>query len=166
MKQIDVQSLTLSPFIQIGEEWMLITAGTMYHYNMMTASWGAIGVLWGAPAATIYVRPQRYTRKLIEQQDLFTLSFFDSSYHQALSFCGSHSGRDCDKTKETGLTPISLSGTTAFSEANLILVCRKKYRQDMNSESFLDPQLLTKWYPNHDLHTMYVGEIIDAYQSE
>ena len=115
MKQIDVQSLTLSPFIQIGEKWMLLTAGTMDHYNMMTASWGGIGVLWGAPAATIYVRPQRYTRELIEQQDLFTLSFFDSSYHQALSFCGSHSGRDCDKTKETGLTPISLSSTTAFS---------------------------------------------------
>lgn len=166
MKQMDVRSLTLSPFIKIGEEWMLVTAGTPEQHNTMTASWGGVGFLWGVPTATIYIRPQRYTREFIEREELFTLSFFDSSYQSALSFCGSHSGRDCDKAAETGLTPISLNGTTSFSEASLVLVCRKKYRQDMTDEAFLDSQILTKWYPEKDLHTMYIGEIIAAYQSD
>lgn len=164
MKQIDLNSFEFSPFKKIGAEWMLITAGNEKSYNTMTASWGGLGFLWGVPSATIYVRPQRYTKEFIDNNEFFTLSFFDDSFKKALSFCGSHSGRDCDKAKETGLTPMPIDGTTAFSEANLVLVCRKKYKQDMTDESFLEPQILTKWYPEYDLHTMYIGEIIAAYE--
>ena len=30
----------------IGDEWMLITAGNKDKYNMMTASWGSMGIMW------------------------------------------------------------------------------------------------------------------------
>ena len=160
MKAIDIKSLEFSPFVKIGDEWALITAGSSENYNTMTVSWGGLGVLWGAPSATVYIRPQRYTREFFEKNELFTISFFASEYKKALSFCGSHSGRNCDKSKETGLTPIEIDGTTSFEEAELILVCRKKYSQDMTADSFLDKSLLEKWYPNNDLHTVYIGEII------
>ena len=44
------------PFQAIGHEWLLITAGTPTHYNMMTASWGMLGILWNKPVATIFAR--------------------------------------------------------------------------------------------------------------
>ncbi len=166
MKSIDIKSLEFSPFVKIGDEWALVTAGSSENYNTMTVSWGGLGVLWGVPSATIYIRPQRYTHEFVEKNELFTISFFKSEYKKTLSFCGSHSGRDCDKAKETGLTPIELDGTTSFEEAELILVCRKKYSQDMTADSFLDKSLLEKWYPNNDLHTLYIGEIIAAYQKD
>ena len=53
MKKIDVKSLQDNVFSLIGDRWMLITAGTAERCNTMTASWGGLGVLWGAPAATI-----------------------------------------------------------------------------------------------------------------
>ena len=161
-----IELLDMNPFTKIGKDWALLTAGSKKKCNTMTVSWGGLGVLWGTPSATIYIRPQRYTREFIEKNELFTISFFKSEYKKILSFCGSHSGRDCDKAKETGLTPIEIDGTTSFEEAELILVCRKKYSQNMTADSFLDKSLLEKWYPNNDLHTVYIGEIITAYQND
>ena len=46
------------------------------------------------------------------------------------------SGRDCDKIKEAGLTPVDADGTAAFEEAKLILVCRKQFHQKMTPENF------------------------------
>ena len=48
---------------------MLITAGTKEKCNTMTASWGGLGVLWGGPVATVYIRPQRYTMEFVEGSD-------------------------------------------------------------------------------------------------
>ena len=71
MKKIDVKSLQDNVFSLIGDRWMLITAGTAERCNTMTASWGGLGVLWGAPAATIYLRPQRYTKEFVDREELF-----------------------------------------------------------------------------------------------
>ena len=40
----------------IGTDWMLITAGQPEAFNTMTASWGALGVMWNKPIAMIVVR--------------------------------------------------------------------------------------------------------------
>ena len=72
---IDPKTLALNPFSAIGDQWMLITAGTPERCNTMTASWGGLGVLWGAPMATAYIRPQRYTKGFVDENEYFTLSF-------------------------------------------------------------------------------------------
>ena len=51
---------------------MLITAGMKEKCNTMTASWGGLGVLWGGPVATVYIRPQRYTLEFVENSEFFT----------------------------------------------------------------------------------------------
>ena len=61
LQKIDPKTLTVNPFTLIGDQWMLITAGTPEHCNTMTASWGGVGVMWAEPSATCYIRPQRYT---------------------------------------------------------------------------------------------------------
>ena len=83
LQKIDPKTLTVNPFTLIGDQWMLITAGTPEHCNTMTASWGGVGVMWAEPSATCYIRPQRYTKEFVDNSDYFTLCFFDESYRKA-----------------------------------------------------------------------------------
>lgn len=160
--KIQPQNINNNPFKAIGEDWMLITAGNLDSYNTMTASWGGLGVLWGKNIAFCVVRPTRYTYEFMEKADTFTLSFFTNKYKKALGFCGSHSGRDCDKAKETGLTAAETdNGSVYFSEARLVLECRKLYFDDINPENFIDPEIDSN-YPKKDYHRMYVGEIVNV----
>jgi len=143
----------------IGNQWMLITAGTPDSYNTMTASWGGSGMLWNKPVMFVFVRPQRYTYGFMEANDRFTCCFFDHKFRNALRFCGANSGRDFDKAKETGLTPAETeSGSVYFSESRLIMECKKLYFQDLNPEGFQSPAI-QKNYPLNDYHRMYIGEI-------
>lgn len=158
-KEVDIKSLTFNPFTKIGSEWMLITAGDQSGYNTMTASWGGLGVLWGKNVATCYIRPQRYTKKFVDANDTFTLSFYGPEHKQALSICGSKSGRDCDKVKEAGLTPYFVDGTVAFEEADMVFVCKKLYEDEIRPENFIAKENDEKWYPEKDYHTVYIAEI-------
>ena len=51
MKKINIAEKSFNPFELIGQKWMLISAGTEDKWNTMTASWGAVGVMWGKPSA-------------------------------------------------------------------------------------------------------------------
>ena len=158
-EKLDPKDLQENVFSLIGERWMLITAGTGEGCNTMTASWGGLGVLWGRPVATVYIRPQRYTLEFVEREDRFTLCFFGEQYRQALALCGSKSGRDVDKVKECGFTVETENGAPYFQEADLVLVCRKAYWQDMDPTHFLDGEIDGKWYPQKDYHRIFIGEI-------
>ena len=163
MEQADVRTLEDNVFSLIGEDWMLITAGTAERCNTMTASWGGLGVLWGKNVATCYVRPQRYTREFLERENYFTLSFFGPEHRRELSLCGSKSGRDVDKVKECIFTVRKAQcGATYFDQARLVLVCRKLYWQDMDPAHFLDGEIDRRWYPEKDYHRIYIGEIVEA----
>ena len=48
----------------------------------------------------------------------------------------------------------------ATEEADLVLICRKLYRQSMNAESFIDKTDAEKWYADSDWHEVFVGEIV------
>lgn len=163
LNKIDFNKFKENPFSLIGDEWMLITAGKQEKFNTMTASWGGVGVMWGEPSATIYIRPQRFTKEFVDREDYFTLSFFDKKYKNALNYCGSHSGRDVDKVKEIDLTPVFYDNAISFKEAKLVMVCKKEYSQDMLKDCFLNEQIINKWYKDLDFHTMYIGKIVDIY---
>ena len=158
-EQIDPKSLEQNVFSLIGDQWMLITAGTGEKCNTMTASWGGLGGLWGKPVATVYIRPQRYTLEFVEREEKFTLAFFGEEYRKALALCGSKSGRDIDKVKECGFTVETADGAPYFAQADLVLVCRKAYWQDMDPTHFLDGEIDGKWYPEKDYHRIFIGEI-------
>jgi flavin reductase (DIM6/NTAB) family NADH-FMN oxidoreductase RutF len=165
LQKIDPKTLTMNPFTLIGDQWMLITAGTPEHCNTMTASWGGVGVMWAEPSATCYIRPQRYTKEFVDSNDYFTLCFFDESYRKALNLCGSTSGRDVDKIKECGFNVQAGAGNAPyFAEAELVLVCKKRYVQPMKPECFVDETIDEKFYPQKDYHVMYIGQIVEAYQ--
>lgn len=165
LKEFDVKTLNFNPFERINNDWCLITAGNKDSFNTMTASWGGVGILWNKEVATCYIRPQRYTKQFVDREDMFTLTFFPDGFRKALALCGSVSGRDHNKPAEAGITPLFVDGTVTFEEANLVLVCKKLFAQKMSADSFTDKKVLETVYPEMDLHTIYVGEIVKAYKA-
>ena len=164
MHKINIAELSCNPFDLISKQWMLISAGTEEKWNTMTASWGALGVVWGKPSATCYIRQSRYTKEFIDNSEYYTLTFLQDGHRDALSLMGSKSGRDMDKMHGSGLTPTFIDGQPTFEEASLVLVCRKRGVTDI-ALSDMDGEVVSKWYGDGDCHTMYIGEIVAAYQA-
>lgn len=156
-KEISAKEIKGNLIEAISNEWMLVTAGDNNAYNMMTASWGFAGEMWGNDSVIAMVRPQRYTMDFINNNEYFTLSFYGDN-KDIHKICGSKSGRDVDKTALTGLTPVFSDNTVYFNEARLVLVCKKQYVGRLNEENFVDKEPL-KWYENKDFHYMIVGKI-------
>ncbi len=158
--EIDPYSLQENVFKLLDKKWMLVTGGRFESFNTMTASWGGFGVLWNMNVCFCFIRPTRYTYGFMEKSDAFTLSFFEEKYRDVLEFCGSHSGRDVDKIKETGITPVEgVLETVYFKEASFVFECKKIYFQDINPDHFIDPEI-HEHYPERDYHRMYIGEAI------
>lgn len=147
----------------MSEDWMLITAGKENEFNMMTASWGALGYVFGKPAFFCFINPTRYTYQLMEKNDTYTLSFYTEAYRDALKYCGSHTGASEDKVKGSGLTPITLSsGSKAFSEAWMIIECKKMMSQPLNADSFNSEEQRKEW-SQKVINKMFIGEILNVW---
>lgn len=164
-KQVDPKALDLNVFSAVDDQWMLITAGTAQRCGTMTASWGGLGILWNRPMATIYIRPQRYTREFVDGNEYFTLAFFSEQWRRELTFCGTKSGRDVDKVKECGFTVAETQcGAPYFQEAELVLVCRKRMTMPMDPAAMPDEVKQTLY--KGDYHNIYWGEIVEVLRKE
>ena len=143
---------------------MLLASGDFAggHYNVMTISWGSLGVVWGKPFAQVFVRLSRYTYQFMERSDSFTLSVFPEVHRSGLSYCGSHSGRSGNKLREAGFTPIASLCVSApgFDEAELHIECRKVYFSEMFPANFLDKSIPNNYPPPQDYHRLYFGEVV------
>ena len=139
MKKLEVKDLKDNFFEAIGKEWMLITAGTKEKFN---------------------------TYEFIEKSDYLTLSFLGEENKKIHAVCGSKSGRNTDKVKETGLKPVfTEGGNVVFEQARLSLECKKLYADGIKPECFLDKESLEKWYggAHGGFHKMYIVEIKNIY---
>ena len=161
-KKITCEELKMNSFTSIGKQWMLITAGDENGYNTMTASWGGMGIMWNKNVAFAFIRPQRYTLEFVDNSEYFTLCFFPEEYRPALTVCGTKSGRDIDKAKETGLTPCFDLSAPYFQQASTVLVCRKMYGQYFDEKSVIDESVKAN-YANNDYHKMFIAEIMEVY---
>ncbi len=162
---IPIESLCLNPYQLWDNDWLLLCAGdfSSRQYNAMTISWGGIGSLWNLPVAQVFVRPHRYTFEFIDRFDTFTLNAFANEFRNALSLMGSLSGRDSDKISQAGLTPTAAVSVAAptFTQAELVIECRKIYWADLDPAHFLDDRIQPH-YPSQDYHRMYFGEILQV----
>ena len=161
------EELNGNAFSMIGSDWMLLTASKQDgSFNSMTASWGGLGILWGKPVCYCFIRPQRYTHEFSESGEDMTACFFAPAYRKALGYFGRVSGRDTDKAKDCGFTPIAHpQGGVYYGEARLVLRLRKLYTDRIRPEGFADKALLAN-YEQNDFHTVYVYEIVEVLQQE
>ena len=160
-KKISPYEIDDNVFTALDKDWMLICAPDSTKEcgaNAMTASWGGFGILWYRPVATLYVRPQRYTYNLTEENDRFSLCFFSEEYRDALKVCGTKSGRDMDKISSSGLSVCFDGGAPVIEQSDVVLVCKKAYSDFIKEECFDDESHLSS-YPAKDYHKMYILEI-------
>lgn len=167
-ERVDPSSLPDNVIELIGREWMLITAGNKDSYNTMTASWGGMGFIWNKPSTFVFVRDSRYTYEFLQREENFTLSFFPEQYRKALTICGSKSGRDTDKVKEAGLTPMeTASGLMSFQEARMIIECKKMFVQELDYENLTEQyksKIMDESYNKEpSKHQMFISEIINIW---
>lgn len=164
MEKIDALTLK-TPFEMIGKDWMLITAENAGKVNTMTASWGGMGVLWNKNVVFVFIRPSRYTKEFVDNSEKFSLLFFKEEYKDKLTYLGRVSGRDENKIEKAELTVSYADDTPYFEEADMVLVCKKLYAQNMDENCFVSKDFYDKMFPAGDLHTVYVAEIESVYKN-
>ena len=159
-REIKPTEIKENPVELFDRKWALVTVGVPGDVNTMTISWGSLGELWNKPVVTVYISSSRYTHGFMERNDHFTVCFFPPEHRRALQYLGSHSGRDSDKIKESGLTLEWLeSGLPSFAEADMVIEARKIYGARFDEEGFGD--IPTEMYASGrmGIHSEYVGEI-------
>ena len=147
-------------FSQFDKKWALLTAGNKDSFNTMTISWGGLGTLWSKPVATAYVRTSRYTHDYMDREEYFSISFYPEEYKKILGVLGSKSGRDMDKMHESGLTPKVIDKSVTFEEAEVTLVCRKLFKQQLDPANMTE-EIRNAFYSGDAAHDMYIGEVVE-----
>lgn len=102
------------------------------------------------PMAAISVNHRSLSHRLIHEGGEFVLVFPSKEMEDAVMYCGTHSGRDVDKFKETGLTPVKAKHVKPPLIAEAVV----------NMECKVVGELVT------GDHTIFVGEILAAYVSD
>jgi flavin reductase (DIM6/NTAB) family NADH-FMN oxidoreductase RutF len=113
--------------------------------NIMTIAWGCI-CCSKPPCVTISLRKATYTYGNLLERKAFTLNVPSDQYVREADYFGIASGRDVDKFKETGLTPIRSEIVDApyVDEFTMVLECKLVHHYELG------------------LHTHFVGEILDV----
>lgn len=154
---------------------VLVTTRTGEKVNSMTISWGMLGIEWGKPIFTVFVRKSRFTKEQLDRSGEFTINVpLGDVDKNILAVCGTRSGRDTDKIAQLGLTleePNAISAP-GIRELPLTLECKVIYKQTQDPAA-ITPENAERYYPqnvpstfhgaNRDYHTAYYGEIVSAY---
>ena len=137
-KQIMKPGTLLSPVPAV-----MVSCGEGEKANIITIAW--TGIINSDPPMTyISVRKSRHSHKLIEESGEFVINLTTEALAFATDYCGVKSGKELNKFKETGLTPVKGQAVSCplIEEAPVNLECKVK---EIHS------------YPSHD---MFVAEIV------
>ena len=86
-------------------EWIvLVTVKAEKKVNIITLGWFMCTSI-EPPMIAISIGHSRFSHDLILKEKEFGVSFVAHEMEKDMLFCGTHSGRDVDKFKETGLRP-------------------------------------------------------------
>lgn len=133
-------------------------------FNSVIIGWGHLGVVWSIPTFVVYVRQSRYTKSQLDKTGTFTISVpMDGKIDpEIFKVFGSMSGRDVDKAEYVTLEQANINNTPGIKEFPLTIECEILYSQDQDLSKIPD-DIVKHHYSNGDIHTMYVGKIVDAY---
>ena len=112
--------------------------------NMITLAWAGT-VNSEPPMVSVSIRKERFSHSMILESGEFVVNLADEDMCRAVDFCGVRSGRDTDKSRETGLRYIPAEGMAAapaVEGAPVSLSCRVRQVIPLGS------------------HDMFLGEIV------
>ena len=111
--------------------------------NIITIAWCGV-VASKPPLISISIRPSRYSHKLIITEREFVINIPAKESVREADICGTLSGRDVDKFKQCGFTPIKSSKISAplIKECPVNIECKLKDVVKLGS------------------HDMFIGEVL------
>ena len=150
-----------------GDRVYLGTAGNAAHYNTLTLGWGATGILWSRPVAIVYIRENRFSSRYFEESPVYVLSWYPAQYRKEIyKIFGGKSGRDTDKEKLSGFTPVETpDGGVTYLQAEKVVICRKLMRQPVPGE-FLPKELHSRLGQDGFIHIQYTGEVLSVWKKK
>lgn len=94
-------------------------------YNLLTIAWAGT-VCTNPPMVSISVRPGRYSFPILRETGEFVVNLTTRELVYATDFCGVKSGRDVDKFRTLGLTPLPASKVRAplLGESPVNMECK------------------------------------------
>lgn len=113
--------------------------------NIMTAAW--IGICNSDPLSiAVSLRPATYSYGNVTETRSFTVNVPSSQLAKYVSYAGRYSGRDVDKFKETGLTPVRAEFVNApyIKEFPIVIECEVTAIHELGS------------------HRQFIGKVIDV----
>ena len=102
--------------------------------NIITVAW--VGpVCTNPPMVSISLRPERYSSPIIKDTGEFVINLTTRQLAFATDYCGIKSGREVDKFKELGLTPLSAKEVRAplIAESPVNIECRVRQVMPLGS---------------------------------
>ena len=169
-RNIDVWQYAGTILDKLGKG-ILLTTQAGGKVNTMVIGWGTLGIEWGKPIFTAYVRESRFTKELLDANPVFTVNVpLEAIDKEVLRLCGSKSGRELDKFAALGLhtEPGETVDVPAIRELPLTLECKVIYKQDQDPAA-IEACNIERYYPpffpdgRGDYHTVYYGQITAAY---
>ena len=103
-----------------------------------------------------------YSYELIKQSGEFAVNVPTKALQKAVYYCGTHSGRDVDKFKETGLMPLPARRLKAPIIAECIAHMECVVVGKLDTKPYTNPDLK----PNIANKALFLGEVIEAYADE
>ena len=140
---------------------LLVSGKSIEQKNIMTIGWAQFGVVWSQPVVTIMVRPSRFTYKLLQEHDEYTLNVMPDVFNKQIAICGKSSGAFCDKFKETNLHPVSSISvsTVSIKDAKIVIECKIIHRNNVMPEN-LNDLVLARYYGDGDFHQIITASIL------
>jgi len=150
MREIELKDLR-AIFRKLKPERVVLVTSVDLHGrpNVMVAEW-FMRTSFEPPLVAISIGKTRYTHKLIKESKEFVVAFPSSEMVKEVVYCGTHSGRDVDKFKETGLKIREAKFVKAPLIENCILNLECKVVDSLDTGD----------------HTIFVGEVVAAYYKE
>lgn len=128
---------------------LVSVAGTDGSTNLLTVAWTGT-VCSDPPMVSISVRRERFSHRMLMETGEFVINLTTEQLVYAADYCGVKSGRDVDKWKETGLTPVPGEKVRApyIEESPVCLECRVTERKELGS------------------HTMFLAKVLAVHAEE
>ncbi len=127
----------------------LITVSSSGKDNIITLSW--VGVVCSSPpVVAMGIRKDRFSYEMIMNSREYVINIPPASLVKEADFCGTRSGREFDKFKETGFTKekAKVIGAPLIGECPINLECKLSKSIELGS------------------HTLFLGEVVGTHIDE
>ena len=165
MREISIPEAAALVAEKISGAGVFLCSSDGARQNVMTIGWGGVNTFYAFGCFIAPVRTSRYTYDLMMKNGSFTVSVPLHDMRKELGFTGSKSGRDVNKFEGHGLTaaPAQAVNVPIVQECELQIECVPFARSELLPQNMTD-EVLNRWYPDRDMHTLFMGKIVKCYR--